>query len=64
MSLPLTEREMDIAGLIAEGLSNRDIAKRLYISEGTVKNHISSILSKLDLKDRTQIAVFAIRNHI
>ncbi|TZE81530.1 response regulator transcription factor [Calorimonas adulescens] len=55
---------MDIAGLIAEGLSNRDIAKRLYISEGTVKNHISSILSKLDLKDRTQIAVFAIRNHI
>lgn len=54
----LSKRETEIAGLIADGCSNREIADRIFLSEGTVKNHITSILSKLDLTQRTQIAVF------
>lgn len=53
----LTERERDIAALIAEGLDNREIARALYLSEGTVRNHISAILQKAGLKSRTQIAI-------
>ena len=53
----LTERERDIAALIAEGLDNREIARALYLSEGTVRNHISAILQKACLKNRTQIAI-------
>lgn len=53
----LTERENQIVELIAQGLDNHEIARRIYIGEGTVRNHISSILQKLDLKNRTQIAV-------
>lgn len=53
----LTERERDIAALIAEGLDNREIAQALYLSEGTVRNHISAILQKAGLKSRTQIAI-------
>lgn len=53
----LTERELEVARLIAEGLDNREIAQAAYMSEGTVRNHISSILSKLHLKNRTQIAI-------
>lgn len=53
-----SERELDIIRLIAKGLSNREIAKELFISEGTVKNHISSILSKTGLEHRTQIAIY------
>lgn len=52
-----TEREVDIIEAIAEGLSNKEIAGKLYISEGTVKNYISSILSKTKLNHRTQIAI-------
>ena len=52
------ERELDIIRLIAEGLSNKEIASRLYLSEGTVRNYLSNILDKLDLRDRTQVAVF------
>ena len=52
-----SNREKEVIILIAEGLSNKEIAERLFISEGTVKNHVSSILSKLNLKHRTQIAV-------
>lgn len=55
----LTEREMDVLKLIANGLSNGQIAEQLKISENTVKGHVSNILSKLHLMDRTQAAVFA-----
>ena len=53
----LTQRERDIAELIAEGLDNREIAQALYLSEGTVRNHISAILQKCGLRNRTQIAI-------
>lgn len=53
----LTEREYAIAKLVAEGMDNRDIAASLFLSEGTVRNHISSILGKLELSNRTQIAI-------
>lgn len=58
----LTQREIEISKLVAEGLSNKKIASRLFITEGTVKNHISSILSKLGLSHRTQIALYVIEN--
>ena len=53
----LTEREYEVARLVAKGLDNREIAATAFLSEGTVRNNISSILSKMDLKNRTQIAV-------
>jgi DNA-binding NarL/FixJ family response regulator len=58
----LTEKETEIIALIAEGLSNREIAGKLYLSEGTVRNSISVILEKLNLKRRTQIAIFYYKN--
>ncbi|MDK2809280.1 MAG: hypothetical protein PWP24_2018 [Clostridiales bacterium] len=54
----ITEKEYDIILQIAEGLSNKEIADTLFLSEGTVRNYISLILEKLDLRDRTQIAIF------
>ncbi len=57
----LSEREREVLELVADGLSNADIATRLIISEKTVKSHVSNILSKLQLADRTQIAVYAWR---
>ena len=57
----LTERERAIVELVAEGLDNREIAARLYLSEGTVRNHISTILQKLSCKNRTQLAVYYYR---
>jgi len=58
----LTERDLSLIRLIAEGLGNKGIADRLGSSEGTVKNRVSSVLGKMGLEDRTQIAVYAIRN--
>src|SRR5690606_18355853 len=60
----LTNREYEVLILIAEGLNNKDIAERLYISEKTVKNHVSNIFKKLDLNDRVQAAIFAYKNNI
>lgn len=57
----LTEREKDILRLLGAGLSNADIATRLYFSEGTVRNYVSSILNKLGAADRTQAAILALR---
>jgi DNA-binding NarL/FixJ family response regulator len=57
----LTERERELAGLVAEGLSNKEIAGRLYLSEGTVKNYVSALLAKLGLAQRTQIAAWYYR---
>lgn len=60
----LTKREMEVLIKIANGMSNKEIASTLSISERTVKNHISNIFKKIDVSDRTQAAVFAIRNNI
>ncbi|RHQ39934.1 MULTISPECIES: response regulator [unclassified Roseburia] len=60
----LTKRELDVLQLISKGCSNKKISDELAISERTVKNHISHIFRKIDVEDRTQAAVFAIRNKI
>lgn len=60
----LTKREKEILIQIAEGMLNKEIGVHLNISERTVKNHISNIFRKLDVSDRTQAAVFAIKNHV
>lgn len=58
---PLTAREMDVLRLVAQGLSNQEIAERLVIGEGTVRTHVSNILAKLHLANRTQAALYALR---
>ncbi len=58
----LTEREVEVLNLLAKGLSNEDIAKQLFLSEGTVRNHISSIVAKLGVSDRTQAALIAVQH--
>lgn len=58
----ISEREQEIIRLIADGLSNKEIAARLFLSEGTVRNYLSAVLDKLHLRDRTQVAVFYYRN--
>lgn len=58
----LTQREWDILGCLAKGMSNREIADNLHIADGTVKNHICHIFDKLQLRDRTQAALFAIHH--
>lgn len=60
----LTPRELDVLRALAQGLTNREIAEKLVISETTVKTHISSILSKLQLTDRTQAALWAVREKL
>ena len=58
----LTEREREILGLIAQGLTNREIAEKIVISEKTVKTHVSNLLDKLDLEDRTRAAIWALKH--
>lgn len=60
----LTNRELEIIRLVGEGKSNVEIASELYIAKGTTKNHISNLLTKLDLRDRTQLAIFALKNDL
>lgn len=58
-TVDLTDRETEVLRLLATGAANREIARSLYLSEGTVKNHISSILNRLGVRDRTQAAIYA-----
>ncbi len=58
---PLTEREMDVLRLVAQGMTNQEIAESLVIGEGTVRTHVSNILGKLHLANRTQAALYALR---
>ncbi len=60
----LTLRERELIRLVGEGLNNREIAETLHLSLGTVKNQITRLLDKLDLRDRTQLAIFGIRNNL
>ncbi len=60
----LTERELEVLKLVARGLANRDIAKELFISENTVKNHVRNILEKLQLRSRMEAVVYAVREKI
>lgn len=61
-SVQLTEREREVLGLLLEGCSNKEISARLFLSETTVKNHLSSLFVKLDVRDRTQAVIFAVEN--
>lgn len=60
----LTERELEVLKLVATGATNREIAQKLVISEGTVKNHVSNMLTRLGLRDRTQAAIYARENNL
>ncbi|MDX3099809.1 response regulator [Nonomuraea angiospora] len=60
----LSEREHEVAVLVGDGATNREIARRLFITEGTTKNHISSILRKLGLRDRTQLAIHVSKHRV
>lgn len=60
----LTKREIEVLELIAEGMLNKEIAAKLYISEKTVKNHVSNIFKKLNVSDRTQAAIYAFKHNI
>ncbi|UEA31868.1 response regulator [Granulicatella elegans] len=63
-SFGLTDREIELIRLVSQGLNNKEISEALFLSEGTVKNNISTILSKLALRDRTQLVIFAYNHHI
>ena len=54
----LTERENQVLRLVADGFNNKEIADRLFLSEGTVRNYVSALMDKLELRDRTQLAVY------
>ncbi len=61
-AVELTKTEKQVAGAVGRGLSNKEIAGQLYLSEGTVRNYISGVLRKLELRDRTQLAIWAVQN--
>lgn len=58
----LTPRETEIMKLISEGLSNKEISAKLYLSEGTIRNYVTALLEKLELRDRTQLAIYYLKN--
>jgi len=58
----LTEREFDVLKYIAEGLSNKEISQKLFLSDGTIRNYVTNLLEKLNLRDRTQLAIFYLKN--
>lgn len=60
----LTDQELVILGLITHGMTNKEIARRIYLGEKTVRNYVSSILGKLEVSSRAEAAVFAVRHHI
>jgi two-component system NarL family response regulator len=60
----LTDRELEVLRLVARGLNNKDVAKQLYISENTVKNHVRNILEKLQLHSRMEAVVYAVREKL
>ncbi|GAU76281.1 response regulator transcription factor [Fusibacter sp. 3D3] len=60
----LTTREFEISKMISEGLSNKEISELLFLSEGTVKNHLTNALEKLELRDRTQLAILMLKNQM
>jgi DNA-binding NarL/FixJ family response regulator len=60
----LTERELEVLRLVAQGLNNKDIAKRLFISENTVKNHVRNLLEKLQLHSRMEAVLYAVREKL
>jgi len=62
--IDLTNREIEVLKFLLEGLSNKEIAKKLFVSETTVKNHLSSMFAKMDVRDRTQAVLFAVQNNI
>lgn len=59
---PITDKELEIIQKVADGLNNKEIAEALYLSEGTIRNYLSQILDKLELRDRTQLAIFYYRH--
>jgi two-component system NarL family response regulator len=63
-ALRLTERELEVLRLVAKGLNNREVAKELFISENTVKNHVRNILEKLQLHSRMEAAMYAVRENL
>lgn len=62
INLDLTDREKDVLKLVGKGMANKEIANKLYISEGTVKNYISNLYSKLEIDDRSKLTIYAIKN--
>ena len=58
----ISKKEYELLGLVAQGLNNKEISEKLYLSEGTIRNYISTLLEKLDLRDRTQLAIFYYKN--
>lgn len=60
----ITSKELKLIRLVAQGLTNKEISQKLYLSEGTIRNYLSNILDKLELRDRTQLAIFYYQNHL
>jgi DNA-binding NarL/FixJ family response regulator len=64
MTADLSDRELDVLKLLAQGLANAEIAERLYLTRGKMRNYFSAILTKLDVEDRTQAAILAVRHRL